>query len=292
MSYFINKRRRMYTEGDNKRDSGYSIPENVEVIRDIAYGPHGRLNLLDVCRPRGAAEKLPVIIDIHGGGFFYGDKERYSFYCADIAKRGFAVINFNYRLAPESRFPKQLEDIDAAVRWTLENGDKYGYDTDNLFLAGDSAGAQLLMTYLSLAGDADYARKVGITPPEGFKPRGAALNCGLYEMSALDDTYLKRLTINYVGLFYRFKMSKLDATAHINEKFPNTYLMTSNGDFLKSSGIKMDKLLTERGVPHVFKIYGDEDKTDLQHVFHVDIGKEAAILCNDEECAFFRGLMC
>ena len=59
---------------------------------------------LDVYRQKDATGKLPVIVSVHGGGWVYGDKERYQFYCMDLAERGFAVVNFSYRLAPEYKF--------------------------------------------------------------------------------------------------------------------------------------------------------------------------------------------
>ena len=51
-----------------------------------------------------------MIVNIHGGGYFYGDKELYRFYCMHLAEYGFAVINYNYRLSPENKFPAPLED--------------------------------------------------------------------------------------------------------------------------------------------------------------------------------------
>lgn len=67
--------------------------------------PHGVWNLLDLHYPEETDHPLPVIVSIHGGGYGYGTREVYHHYCADLARRGFAVVNFNYRLAPDSQFP-------------------------------------------------------------------------------------------------------------------------------------------------------------------------------------------
>ena len=55
---------------------------------------------LDVYRPKlNIKGKLPVIMSVHGGGWVYGDKDVYQWYCMNLAQRGFAVVNYSYRLA-------------------------------------------------------------------------------------------------------------------------------------------------------------------------------------------------
>ena len=66
-----------------------------------------------------------VILYLHGGGYVYGSAERYRFYCADLAQRGFTVVNFNYRLAPEYSFPAPLEDLNAVMAWVAANAGPY-----------------------------------------------------------------------------------------------------------------------------------------------------------------------
>lgn len=97
--------RKSFEANDNKRDAGLSAPTDIERMDDIAYGPDARWQALDVYRPKSTSGKLPVIVSVHGGGWTYGDKERYQWYCMNLAQRGFAVVNFTYRLAPEYKFP-------------------------------------------------------------------------------------------------------------------------------------------------------------------------------------------
>ena len=65
---------------------------------------------MDVYRPRDTDAVIPVIVSVHGGGWGYGDKERYQYYCMSLAQQGFAVVNFSYRLASKYKFPAPLED--------------------------------------------------------------------------------------------------------------------------------------------------------------------------------------
>lgn len=66
------------TENDNIRDAGLSTPAGIERFDDIVYGTDPKTQSLDVYRPRSEkGKKLPVIVSVHGGGWVYGDKERY-----------------------------------------------------------------------------------------------------------------------------------------------------------------------------------------------------------------------
>lgn len=79
---------------------------------------------------------LPVIVSVHGGGWGYGDKERYQYYCMSLAQQGFAVVNFSYRLASKYKFPAPLEDTNRVFVWLLAHAVRYGFDTHNVFCVG------------------------------------------------------------------------------------------------------------------------------------------------------------
>ncbi|MDE7257780.1 MAG: carboxylesterase family protein, partial [Lachnospiraceae bacterium] len=82
--------RKTFGEGDDKRDAGLTTPDNIERYDDIQYGTDPKWNVLDVYRPKlRKGDKLPVIVSVHGGGWVYGDKERYQYYCMSLAQHGF-----------------------------------------------------------------------------------------------------------------------------------------------------------------------------------------------------------
>ena len=134
----ILKARRDMKESDDRRDAGLKVPEDVECFYSIPYGEDGIWQILDVYRPKNTAGALPVIVNVHGGGWIYGTKETYRFYCMDLARRGFAVVNFTYRLAPEHMFPASLEDTCSVFGWVLENAERFGFDAKRVFAVGDS----------------------------------------------------------------------------------------------------------------------------------------------------------
>ena len=117
MSELSDKIRSEFKKADDERDALMNTPEDIERWDNIVYGHDDReMQRLDVYRPKQAqGEDLPIIISVHGGARMYGDKERYQYYCMSLAQRGFAVVNFTYRLAP-ARFITHLH-----TRFTSSN---------------------------------------------------------------------------------------------------------------------------------------------------------------------------
>ena len=182
MSALSERLKREFKKSDDIRDFGLKTPKGILRFDDILYGKNRTWNKLDVYKPKKAKGKLPVIISVHGGGWVYGSKEIYQYYCMDLASKGFAVVNFSYRLAPKHKFPAQITDTNSVFDWIMKNADKYGFDTDNIFALGDSAGAQILATYACILTNPEYAKNYKFKTPEGLKLLGIALNCGLYNI--------------------------------------------------------------------------------------------------------------
>lgn len=292
MSEYSKQIRRDFKASDDARDAGLTTPNDVVRFDDISYGPDPDWQVLDVYRPRGKAGKaLPVIVSVHGGGWVYGSKEVYQFYCMSLAQRGFAVVNFSYRLAPEHRFPAQLEDVNAAFAWVLENAGEYGFDATHVFAVGDSAGAHLLALYGILCTSPAYAARFDFAPPKGFAPAAVALNCGAYLVDARGEDKTRLLMADLLpGGGTPEELKLISPLEHLTDAFPPAFVMTANCDFLKPQAPLMAAKLMEEGVPHVLRVYGDR-ATQLYHVFHCDMRSVEGARCNDEECRWFRGFV-
>ena len=279
-----------FKKNDDKRDAGLMTPDTVERYDDIIYGADPKWNVLDVYRPKGIDGKLPVIVSVHGGGWVYGDKERYQYYCMSLAERGFAAVNFTYGLAPQFKYPCQLKDTNDVFRWVMDHKDEYGFDTENIFAVGDSAGGHLLALYCCFLNNDEMRKGYDFSAPDGLKIKGAALNCGVYVLKkerSLTDSLMKDLLKGKVS---QEKLDEISPIRFVNEKFPDCIVMTSSNDFLKEQAPVMVKKLEENHVNVKYLYYGDEEKL-LDHVFHVNMRSEDAKICNDEECAYFKGLM-
>lgn len=274
---------------DAKRDCGLNAaPDDIFRISDIPYGPDVKWNTLDVYRPKNSKGKLPVIVNVHGGGYVYGSTKQYQFYCMDLSRRGFAVVSFNYHLAPKFKFPMPILDLNLVMEWICRKADIYGFDADRVALIGDSAGAQLASQYAVICTNQEYAEVMEMVPPD-FCLRAVGLNCGMYDLKgrAMNISENKLMT-DYLTEQPLVYGKKLDVLDYVTEKFPPAYLLTAKGDFLVDQCEPMARMLREKGVPCEYKIYGDE-KTG--HVFHVNMYSDLARQANDDEIAFIKKYM-
>ena len=286
----IQKLRLEWAAGDAKRDAGLTVPEDVTRFTDLRYGEYAE-NLLDIYCPKGTDTPLPTIVSIHGGGWFYGDKELYSHYCMRLARRGFTVVNFTYRLAPEYQYPAPLQDCCEVLRWMQENARSYFIDLNNVFMLGDSAGGQLCHQLLTMLTSPKYAALFDFGPPEGFRVNGCALNCGCYFLP-----FSRIISPKLCGAIFRAYfpedyiplLKQLKAEKYMTGEFPPAFVMSAANDYLKFMAKPMYRLLRRKGVEAELHIYGTKKDTHIGHVFHLNCKLPLADQCNDAQCAFFR----
>ena len=293
MSMMTFMMRRGCKKSDAKRDAGLVYPQNVLRVEDIFYGPH-KMNVLDIYRPQDVKEKLPVIVSVHGGGWVYGDKKLYSHYCTRLAERGFVVVNFSYRLSPKSKFPCHLEDTVKVFDWVGKNAEQFGMDKKYVFAVGDSAGGHILALYCAMCTNPEFASKFLFKPTENIVPKAIALNCAVLDMDAIKESSGSNTLMLMKDVLPKKKMEEYLALAnpiaHVTENFPPCMVMTCNGDFLKEQPKAFVKKLEECGVSYIYKFYGDETH-ELHHVFHLDMRNEIGIICNDEQCIYFKSFL-
>jgi acetyl esterase/lipase len=118
-----------------------NLPPGVEVVRNKSYGGSGTSNLLDLYLPAKSPDPVPLVIWIHGGGWESRDKQTWP--AIFLVDKGFAVASINYRLSQEAKFPAQIHDCKAAVRWLRANAKTYRLDPERFGVWGGSAGGHL-----------------------------------------------------------------------------------------------------------------------------------------------------
>lgn len=117
--------------------------DSVEVIKDIAYGA-AEHQTLDIHRPAAGAKGAPVLLQIHGGMWMYGDKGWDARpLMRRMAARGWVVVSINYAFAPKHPLPTQVVDVKKAIAWIREEIDTFGGDASFLAVTGGSAGGHL-----------------------------------------------------------------------------------------------------------------------------------------------------
>lgn len=296
MSAYSDKIRHDFGESDAKRDAGLKIPGDVFRYTNFHYGGEEQ-QVLDVYRPRSAKDitSIPVIVSVHGGGWMYGDKDLYQYYCMSLCRFGFAVVNFSYRLAPEHKFPAMLEDTNLVFRWLEDHAGQLGINMSHVFALGDSAGANILGLYANLLTNPEYADllmeaypNADLECPANLKLSAICLNNGCYEMNGRSDEGLQLIAQDlFENKGTPAELEQVNVLKFANSHFPKSLIMTCTGDFLKAEAPKMDARLNELDVPHESVFYGDEDHI-LGHVFHLNMKSEDAFECNRRECAFFQ----
>ena len=131
---------------NNVTDQPYTLTNN------IAYSNvDGQELLLDAYIPK-ADGKYPAVLVIHGGAWRFGNRKQLSNYARALAEKGFSCFAIDYRLAPTHKFPAQIDDCRAAIKWIRNNANKYKVDTSKLGVIGYSAGGHLA-TLLGTTGE-------------------------------------------------------------------------------------------------------------------------------------------
>jgi acetyl esterase/lipase len=136
--------------------------------RDIAYAPPlpatGKGHLLDIYLPEIAAGKLPLVIWTSGSAFLSdAGKEGARYMAPELLSAGFAVAGVSVRSSAQVKFPGNLHDIKAAVRFLRANAATYGIDPDRIAIMGDSSGGWTA-AMAALTGDAPAMEgKIGTT---------------------------------------------------------------------------------------------------------------------------------
>jgi len=137
------------------RPQGTPPPGGVKPVRnkavDIEYArPDGKPQLLDLYLPEKAEGALPLVIWIHGGAWMSGSKEQCP--AVFLLGKGYAVASINYRLSQVAKWPAQILDCKAAVRWLRAHAKEYKVDPERFGVWGSSAGGHLV-ALLGTSGD-------------------------------------------------------------------------------------------------------------------------------------------
>ena len=170
----------------------------VERLDDIAYGDAGERNLLDIYRPREPrAGGFPVLLQVHGGGWFSGHKQQQAQPLLNhLAQRGWLCVSINYRLSPDHRFPAHIIDVKKAIHWIRQHIAEYGGNAEFLAVTGGSAGGHLAALAGLSANDPAYQ--------PGFEDADTHVDAvvplyGVYDFTDHDGKNLNQALRSFLG---------------------------------------------------------------------------------------------
>jgi acetyl esterase len=245
----VSARRMLIVRALESRLSIPGLPNEVEA-RDVKISGtlSGRLYT-----PGRSAEKLPVLVYLHGGGWVAGSVATHDPFCRLLSEAaGVIIVSVEYRRAPENPHPAALEDAFAAVHWASNNAAQWGGDAARLALGGDSSGGHLA---------AVTANRL-CTTPEAPALRGLLL---LYPVTDHPNANHLSYTENAIGYGLEAKLMRWfweqyargfspddpnvsPLRLHKVPPLPPTLVATAEYDVLRDDGIAYAEKLAAAGV--------------------------------------------
>ena len=288
--------RRVMVRDGAQRVADRPNPYGVHVLRDLPYRADGRPeHLLDVYAPVTGVVPLPVIVELHGGGYICCNKEFNAQHGQYLASRGFCVVNMNYTLAPEGGLGEILNELVDVLAWVRNHSTEYGFDTSRVFLTGDSAGGHVVLLSAAMFTTGRAADFFRVRRPP-LKVLGYAASCpeGSFEWRLLPHSL--PVGMNFLML-HKYTLDKEYARRSSYEDFmtrdyPRVWFCTSPTDTLLYNHTRqMHEFMLQKGIDHEYREYLSQTGK-LEHVFNVlQLDDPESQRANEDMLAFFRGKM-
>jgi len=209
---------------------------------------------LNIVRPAGVTEALPVFIFIHGGGWILGDFLTHERLVRDLVVASGAVAVFvNYTPSPEAQYPIAINQIYAATKWVAENGKEINVDGSRLAVVGNSVGGNMT-TVTSLQAIAKKGPKISLqvmmwpVTDAGFDWESYTLfGQDRFLTSPLMKWMFDQYTINPEERAQKW-VSPLQASLDELKDLPPTLIQVAENDILRDQGEAYGRKLNEAGV--------------------------------------------
>jgi acetyl esterase/lipase len=244
---------------------------SVSIQRDVVFGTGGGRELrCNIHTPSETSVKQTALVFFHGGGFVGGTKDTIDARVGHFANLGYVCIAAEYRLSPEARWPEQIHDAKAALRWTHESAGSLGVKSDRVGIVGFSAGGLLALT---CAGTADSA-ELGGTGGHASAASDVAVCLSYYSSIEIPRAADGEHPLMQPGADdAMFESAR--PTSYVTSSFAPTILFHGTGDvnIPLGSSLRFFNQLQDAGVPAEFHaIQG------VPHAFdrHAELGEACA----------------
>jgi acetyl esterase len=268
------------------------VPAGVVDRLNLQYDTNDDGARLDVFYPlatEGTDRILPTIVWVHGGSWISGSKDHIANYLRILAARGFTTVGVDYTLAPARTYPSPVRQVNAALGFLNRNGLPLHVDRSRLFLAGDSAGAQIAAQLANVISSSSYAADVGIIPSvERSQVKGVVFHCGTYE-AKLARFRKKGVLWAYFGtqdFSSDPRLSQFSVARHVTPEFPPMFISAGNDDELAPQSHLFADNVAAQGVI-VDRLFFPQDYTPkVWHQFQFSLETEAGKLALERSIDF------
>lgn len=237
---------------------------------DKKYDNYRKFNLY---RPSHEQDECPLIIDIHGGAWIYGDKNLNEEYAMYLASQGYNTLTFSYRLLTMTNLKGMIQDVFAFMHYVYDNQKKLGISFNDVMISGDSAGAHLALLALAV-NSSEELLKIYEVQKLPFDVDFLTLEHPvpfINELLPSDKKSNKLVNKMFYNSFFKPLNENKDIaeTANLNDfikyaKYPPILVVTCTGDDLKHFYDDTIKCFSEYNVKYESRVYGG-----LFHVFQV-----------------------
>lgn len=271
---FLNKRAE-FNKSSEQRLAEMGEPEGVFEYRDVSYADDSKKeHTMDIFVPKVCGkDKLPVIINVHGGGMIMGNKEFNRYFCAKLCKKGFLVFSAEYSLVPEVKVFTQFMDVSMALEKIKSIIPEYNGDLEHVYLTADSGGAYIALYASAMIKNKKLAEVAGVIPST-MDIKAIGLISGMFYTTRFDSIGL--FMPNYL---YGRGYKKTEFAAYINpeneavaKSLPPAILVTSSADNLKKYTLDYAEALKRNGMEcELLYFKGDKKLTHAFSVFYPDM---------------------
>jgi acetyl esterase len=208
-----------------------------------------------IVRPKDVAGPLPVVLYLHGGGWVLGSASSHDRLVRELAVGAAAAVAFvEYSLAPEAKYPVQIEQAYGVAQWINQHGEREGLDSTRMAVAGDSAGGNMATVLAILANQRADVRF--IHQSLYYPMTDVAMDTDSYQ-TFKNGPYA---TANIMAWFWdnylpghelgaEITVSPLRATHEDLEGLPAALVIVDENDVLRDEGEAYASKLREAGVP-------------------------------------------
>ena len=291
----VYKIRELQHQWRDERDANGRIDyfkEGLEASLDLPYRDDGDpRHTLDVYSPVGSGV-LPVVIEIHGGGYVACEKEINRIHTRWLALQGFKGVNGDYTLHPEGSFRMNMQEIADIVRWVEEHAEEYGFDLEHVYMTGDSAGGFLVLLYAMIQGSeeirAHFGTQLPATRMKAVAPTAPGIRIGYDPEADYAPEDLPAMMFPEGIDTEELRWLDIPELMKISEYPPLFVSTTPNDALLYKEALELHWHLEARGRDYGFRSY-EARKNKLEHVFNVLYPEyEESVDANSDMLAFFR----
>ncbi|MET1056027.1 MAG: alpha/beta hydrolase [Pedobacter sp.] len=233
------------------------MENQIRVIKDLPYQGDLKLDVYSGINAKGA------IIDIHGGGWFQGDKLKDEDLATMLCNEGYLVIVPDYRLTPKGVFPAGREDIFASLEWLRLS--EYQFDRTKIAVWGSSAGGNLAVEVALMKGLPAVSWS-GIIDLEGFmlETDGQAsakkdnldgsIPSANINQGGRNDAFLRWCIDELIGKD-RCLLHEATPLTRVSAQSGPVYIANSMDEFVPAEGaLKLQNSLLRVGVPSTVQL--------------------------------------